>query len=205
MRSAALALAVVALTGQRSVVPDVTLSRSEVRQAIAAGRAGSVTPYPLRSVFPKSRSPAGVVFTAYVRVALAARAAFENGRSLTEHDLPVEALTPTLLIAMHDGGEPPRELSENPYEIRLLVPSQHVRERSDEGRPALAVTPALPDWMMCDQVRALRISAVGSFPRDWIEPDSQIILYRRADGPGGHRVEQGTAGIISARELADWK
>ena len=181
------------------------LSAIDVRTAMAEGVAGRVQPYALPSVFPRESTAVGVVLTAYVRVALAARAAWEQGRQLDPSELPAEAMAPTLFVGMYENADTPPSLQDREYRMRLLTPSQHAAARNDEGRPAVSLLKQLPQWLMCDTVRRLHVSAVGVFPRSWIEPDSQIILYRRAVTVSGATTEQGIAGVVSARSLAEWK
>jgi hypothetical protein len=75
-----------------------------IAEAIVWGRSAQPEPYVLRSAFIRNETPPGVVYTPYLRVALAARAAADQGREFTVEDVTAEmtAFMVTVTLAPAD-------------------------------------------------------------------------------------------------------
>ena len=125
------ALWAVAGHGQRH-----SLTPADIAQAIEWGQSGRPEAYPLRSAFPRNKTTPGVVYTPYLRVALAARAAREEERGFTAEDVTSEMTAPFIYFAIGEVGEDPRPpgplLADTPVSMRLIT--DHSRAGSSDRR-----------------------------------------------------------------------
>lgn len=182
------------------------LTPEQIAEAIVWGWSAQPDPYVLRSAFIRNKTPPGVVYTPYLRVALAARAAADQGREFTVEDVTAEMTAPLIYFAIGDYGADPLPApwpTDTPLSMRLIT------EHSDPGSPSRRVTFAvwlrreIPDYLQYE-LRPDWSYALGAFPITHVQADSRIELYReRREGSNLQRIA--APGLVSEADLRAWK
>ena len=178
------------------------LTPQQIDAAIAWGRTGQPEPYPLRSAFAKAKTPAGAVFTPFLRVALAARFAMERGEGFDVNDVTAAMIAPLVYVAIPDEGamEPlPADVAPS---MRLVFPHSPL----PSGRRAHIS----PTWLATELAAYLRGDEgrrylVAGFSLDQLRPGTRVELRRAMRKPNGGAWIQTTPGLITAADLASWR
>ena len=216
MRPAALwssSLCVAACLALAAQAPS-PLSPAAIAEAIELGTYGDPAPYLLRHAGGRTPNPVivGAIYTPYLRVALAARAARAAGRTFTEADVTPQLIEPVFYVAFRwyccDRDRPEKE-SFNP---RVPFDYKVARIRAGDGyvptaRSLQEATP--PTWVRRD-VSLLAafgntpsyddIVLVVAYPMNALTTDAHFVIYRDVSTGRDIRV-----GRILANELAQWR
>jgi hypothetical protein len=201
--------------------PLASLSQKDVADAIQLGNFGEPRPYALhgRSVDPRRRNAfeLAAVYTPFVRVALAARAARDSGHVLTPEDLDGRLLEPLAYIAFRwvarDSEHPDSDYAEpQPFWIfkRDIDPRGLPRSRNGtnpiwvkRGNDATALLASFGAERPYDDV-----ALVAAFPIELLRTDGLFVIYRKfipfpANPP--YPVQMLSDGEILPDELASWR
>jgi hypothetical protein len=192
----------VAAFGQRQ-----SLTPEEIAQAIEWGQSGRPEGYPLRSAFPGNKTPPGAVYRPYLRVALAARAAREEGRTFTADDVTPEMTASLIYFAIGEVGENPLPAAplpaDAPLAMRLIT--EHSDPLSSRRREVSAV------WTRRDVSAFLQYGLrpkwsymFGAFRLDDVRADTRVELYREFR-EGSHREVLTKPGLVTETDLASWR
>ena len=184
-----------------------SLTPEDVAQAIEWGQSDRPEGYPLRSAFPRNKTPPGAVYTPYLRVALAARAAREEGRTFTAEDVTAEMTAPLMYVAIGQAGENPLPagplLADAPPAMRLITAHSH--PGSSRRREISAV------WIRHDVPAFLRYGLrpkwsymFAAFRLEDVKADTRVELYREFR-EGSHRELLATPGLITEADVAAWR
>jgi hypothetical protein len=212
------------LSAPLTAQPRTTLTPHDITEAIQWGERGDPAPYLLHNAQqPGTTNPGvvGVVYTPFVRVALAAKAAQAEGRLLNAEDVPARLVEPVAYIAFrwyccdHVHGEEP--LTFNPYgepfDYRIAVPNDSVR--FPWPRPWRVMT--TPLWLTRDLSVLTRFGAgdlpyhdivlVAGYPMDALVDNTDYIIYRTWPSPNDPRAfaKEVRAARILAADLARWR
>ena len=188
--------------GQRaSLTPD------QIAEAIVWGQSAQPDAYVLRSPFAKNKTPPGVVYTPYLRVALAARAAADHGREFTVEDVTAEMTAPLIYFAIGDHGTDPLPAASLPADTPLSM--RLITEHSNPGSSRRKVI--LPAWVRFEVPSYLRYGvradwsyALGAFPIEHVQADTRVELYRE-HREGSRRQVLAAPGLVSQADLQTWK
>jgi hypothetical protein len=199
-------LTVVTLSTQPS--SQLPLGADDLVSAIAWGRSGRPEAYILRNA---AGVPVGAVYTPYLRVALASRAALQSNRQfgvadVTPHLIDSRGSAPTgeriVYFAMRvDGIESPS----NPEA------SLQVRVHGGLGSPssvALSSGGTLgkgkrfgPSYLRFG-LEPEAVYYMVQYPQDQLQVGIHVELFDLAQG---RRWKQSTPGVVTASDLAEWK
>src|SRR4051794_33002853 len=196
--------AAIALLPARPVRAQLTatLSLQDVRAAIASGNSGEPAPYPLhyRSPDPAKENPVivGVVYTPFVRVALAAKQAHDAFREFAEEDVTPSIVEPLAYVALRwyccdpDHG---RDLEHfhpfTPFDYKIAVAGQDRFSESYARLDGLKLLP--PVWVKRAASIRSRLGAslpypdivlVAAYPIAEISAGTDFIIYREDLTPG---------------------
>jgi len=114
-----------------------TLTMSDIEDAIRLGKFGSPSPY---RIYNSGSTPAGrprglvmaVVYTPFIRVALAVKEAYDNGRDFAPNDVTADLTRPVLYVAYrwyccvdhaHGEGKTTWEPHREPFDYRIATGS----------------------------------------------------------------------------------
>ena len=223
-------VAAAALLSGRSVGAELaaSLSPKDIRDAIAWGRQGDPAPYNLhhRSYDPGKENPVivGVVYTPFVRVALAAKKAHDAFREFGDEDLTPALVEPLAYVAMRwyccdadHGADLASHHPLVPFDYKIAVAGYDRFSESLIRLDALRLLP--PVWvkrarsMLADLGGSLAYSdivVVAAYPVADITPDTDFIIYRDhptpgADGYPARNVRDVRDGRVTAADLALWR
>lgn len=191
--------------------PRLALTREEIAAAIEWGRTARPASYALRN---NAGVRVGAVYTPYLRVALASRAAAESNQDFGPKDVTPRLIDPRgpgptgealVYIAMRVDGIDSAAHPEASPEVRLL------RDTFD-GASAASVTTAAggtvglgrriaPVYMQFG-LELEAVYSVASFHREQLQAGMQVELFDRAHG---QRWKESTRGIITASDLSHWR
>jgi hypothetical protein len=183
------------------------LTSEDIAEAIKWGRSGHAEAYVLKSPFLKNKTAPGVVYTPYLRVALAARAAADSGKQFAAEDVTKEMTAPLLWFALGDHGNDPLPSAvmppDTPVSMRLVT------HHSTPGSPLRQVIPA--SWVRFEVPSYLRYGlrpdwsyAVGAFPIEHVTADTRVELYRE-HREGSHLQVLAAPGLVSQADLQAWR
>jgi hypothetical protein len=159
------------------------LTESDLSDAIAWGETGTARAYPLTT--KGSSREAGVVYTPFVRVALAAAGAKAAGEPLQRDQIPASLTAPVIHVVIWRLQIPP-----DPY-LQIL---ETVGPRIELGEFPLRQINIPPLWMSSDRATigkldaallSHEVEAVAAFSLDLVGPERDILCYRRAKRPPG--------------------
>jgi hypothetical protein len=202
-----------------------TLSPDDVRAAIVWGTSGEPAPYPLhhRSADPAKENPVivGVVYTPFVRVALAAKQAHDAFRDFSNDDLTPSMIEPLAYVALRwyccdpdHGQDLDRFHPFSPFDYKVAVAGH---DRFSESYLRLAGLKLLPPvWVK--RATSLRsrlggslpypdIVLVAAYPIADISAGTDFIIYREDLTPGaaGFPARDIRNGRVTAADLATWR
>jgi hypothetical protein len=190
------------------------LSPKMIAEAIERGTYGDPTPYLLRHAGGRTPNPVivGAIYTPYLRVALAARAARAAGRTFTEADVTPESIEPVFYVAFRwyccDTDRPEKD-SFNP-----LVPFDYkvARVRAGDGYAptARSLQEAIPPLWIRRDVSLLDafggalpyddVVLVVAYPMSALTTDADFVIFR--DVSTGRHIR---VGRVLASERAQWR
>lgn len=184
-----------------------SLTPQDITQAIEWGQSGRPEGYPLRSAFPGNKTPPGAVYTPYLRVALAARAAREEGRTFTTGDVTAEMTAPLIYFAIGEVGENPLPAAPLPVDapLAMRLTTEHSHPGSSRRREIS------PVWTRRDVAAFLRYGLrpkwsymFAAFRPEDVKPDTRVELYREFR-EGSHREVLATPGLVTEADVASWR
>jgi hypothetical protein len=185
----------------------LSLTPEEVAEAIIWGHSARPQAYVLRSAFTKNKTPPGVVYTPYLRVALAARAAADRGREFTVEDVTAEMTAPLIYFAIGDYGADPLPAASFPADTPLSM--RLVTKHSDPSSSLRRVIPAkwirheVPFYLQYG-LRSEWSYVLGAFPIEFVQADTRVELYR--EHREGSRLHVLAApGLVSEADIRAWK
>ena len=185
--------------------PAQSLNPQQISAAIAWGRTTRPEPYDLRSAFTRTKTPAGHVYTPYLRVALAARFAAERGLDFTVHDVTSEMKEPLVYFAVRDEGAPALMAPDIAPSMRLVIPRAEppAGERVHVSPTWMATT--LPEYLHSREAGQHARYVVAAFPIGLLRAGTRVEVRRVMAKPNGGALIHTIPGSITARDLADWK
>jgi hypothetical protein len=183
------------------------VSSSEIEEAITFGLSSDVAPYALKSIFPRAKEPAAVVYTPFVRIASKARRAFAAGRPYAPHDVDAEAAAALVHVVMSADALIP---------VKGLTPSDPI---------AMAVVKAADQRLLhtgeADMARLvfeqpervepkLRRSGshgvvVGAFEPTQLCAGCYVVGFRMRIEPDGHREILSVWARVTADDVRSWR
>jgi hypothetical protein len=183
--------------------PSAALTQKDIEAAIDWGTFGEPAPYWLRCVN---------VYTPFVRVAIAAKAARDTNRAFTADDVVPDLIKPIAYVtfrvapcACEQGTEGSDRVLETLSEYTVAVP----------GIPELGDLPlAMPLWVRQDVSSVLSsfgaalpscdVAFIAAYPMTALESGRYFVLFRRIRTPQGTSTGA-IGGIITAEDLAQWR
>jgi hypothetical protein len=157
----------------------------------------------LRSNFP-DRSVVGAVYTPFLRVALAARQAAEQGRRLDVEQLPPSAVEPVIWVrfyyAKHPAAGPDFANMEPSFGI---VPAQRI---SPIGGVSPVWVKPIDAAVLFDAAHTVARKAwVAAFRPADVKPDQDFVMFWSTQSPGGGGTAVQIRGGIRAEDLQAWR
>jgi len=218
--------ATIALLPARPVRAQLTatLSPQDLRAAIAWGNSGEPAPYPLhhRSYDPAKQNSVivGVVYTPFVRVALAAKQAHSAFRDFSEEDLTPSVVEPLAYVALRwyccdpDHGQDLEHFHPlSPFDYKVAISGQ---DRFTESYLRLNGLKILrPVWVKRATAMARDLGSlpypdivlVAAYPIADVSAGTDIVIYRDdvTPGPSGFPARDIRNGRVTAADLATWR
>jgi hypothetical protein len=196
--------------------PFGNLTPQDIDAAIKWGTQGSPAPYVLhyRRPDPAKVNPVvvGAVYTPFLRVALAAKAAHQRGHSFAVSDVPSSLIEPVAYVAVRWYCCVDRDHGDDlaswhplvPFDYKIAVPGDRFPS------PLNLVTPL---WVSRDlsilsnfgaEVPYKDIVLIAAYPMSALKADMDIVIYREVrEGDRGRRFIEN--GRIAAEDLARWR
>jgi hypothetical protein len=219
--------AAIALLAARPLRAQLTATPSpqDVRAAIAWGNSGEPAPYPLhhRSYDPAKENSVivGVVYTPFVRVALAAKQAHDAFRDFGEEDVTPSIVEPLAYVALRwyccdpDHGQDLEHFHPfTPFDYKIAVAGQDRFTESYLRLDGLRLLP--PVWVK--RAASMRSRLGGSLPYDDIvlvaaypmadiSAGTDFVIYRDDLTPSasGFAAREIRDGRVTAADLATWR
>ena len=200
--------------------PRSSLSPRDIADSIRLGQEGDPQPYLMRHVTSnparKNTTIVGVVYTPFIRIALAAHAAREAGRPFTAADVRDEWLEPVAYIAfrwyvtdsVHNLDDVPANVAWVPNSSLRLGPGRApgVKPRAvRRGAEAIALLSSFGATAPYAD-----IALVAAFPAELLRTDGRFVVSKelpRKESSGGADVQVASfeQGQLLADELAGWR
>jgi hypothetical protein len=182
--------------------PLGTLTAKDIEDAISWTARADPAPYALHHQSPDPRrvNPVivGAVYTPFVRVALAAKAASDAGRVLSADDVPPQLLEPLAYVAMRwyccdddHGSDAAHFDPSTPFDYKIAVPGYDRFTESFLRQNHLRL--AVPLWVnpatavISDLGGTLPFAdtvLVAAYPIAALVPDLDVVIYRDELKPG---------------------
>jgi hypothetical protein len=147
------------------------------------------------------------VYTPYLRVALAARAAKESGRAFTSEDVTEEMTAPLIYFAIGDAGSEALPFGSLPTDtpLRMRLVTHHSEPGSPLRREVAPVwlTDDIPEYLRCG-LRSNWSYVLGAFPVQQVTADTRVELYREFRSGSQRQVVTAPA-LIAEADLKMWK
>jgi len=182
------------------------LTDADVLEAIRWGMDGDPRPYPLQLVTADDDTALvlGAVYTPFLRIALAARAAREAGQPFDETDVTPRMREPLLYVALrwHEGR--PDQLDAVPFQV-------HVVPVVEAGAGANAQPPVwvTEDVSLLDSfgggLTFDDVAVVAAYPLTTLRSDVVFQIARWDRTPSGRMVGSTSRGRIRPDDLASWR
>ena len=197
------------------------LSSEEVRDAIVFGETETPHPYFLYHAPPlgSTENPTIVaaLYTPFLRVAFAASAASQQGRSLSVADVPTSWLEPLVYVVVRGQFGQASADDPSPPQIRYVPPTYYNSPPLRLATPALfqkaSRTGAGPVWersvtTVLDSFGAMapfeNANVVAAFPIATLAPNGMFVIFRpdqrRNDGSGDIRIA-----LVSLEARTTWR
>ncbi len=208
--------------------PSTLLTSSAIQEAIDWGRSGAPEPYLLRHIGDAPNRPntvvVGALYTPYLRVALASKAAWASGQNFTIADVTPSLVEPVLYVAFRwycCDTDRPDPASFNPFEPRDYHVAWVARTgHSPNPRELAAAVPPL--WIRHDvellgdfggQLPFDDVVLVAAYPLATLTTGHHFVIYRngppvRLEGPGNIAIpswQSRRIGGVRAEELRLWR
>lgn len=180
------------------------LSVQDIEAAISLASEGRPNPYPIW--VPGQNRQAGVVYTPFLRVAMAAHAALQRGERLTPVQVPATLTEPLVYVAMwkfpgSSSAPALKPVAEIPSTI-VLAPKGQNRNGQD------------PVWVSSDPARLREfdrhidltvVEVVAAFPVEAVRPQLEFVLIRRRATESNEEYAVYVPGEIRAPALQEWR
>ena len=205
------------LSAEASVSQYPALTASAVDDAIRWGQSGKASPYPLRW---KETNPGmddggvvGMVYTPFVRVALAAQAAFDAGHSLAQEDLAPDILEPVVYIGfrwyccldLDHGASNETWHPRAPFDYGIALPNTPVFRRFQVTRP-LWVRRDLSMLKPFGGTPYPDVVLVAGYPLSAVSQPGDFIIYRQTtDLVSGRSGTVMVVGHVSPTHVQSWR
>lgn len=191
---------------------QTALSASDIEQAIEFGLSGEPEPYLLRHVPGAVKSSSvivGVVYTPFVRVAVAARHAREEGQAFTPADVTPKLVEPVIYIALRwyccdttlpelfDAARPVAGAMRRqaPMNERRLVAPAWVTDDLSVLRSLYGNTPLPFDDLVL----------VAAFPTALFTGDFDFVVRKEVENPAGGTIRSVRRGRLVMEDVARWR
>jgi hypothetical protein len=192
------------------------LTIEEVRAAIEWGTTAEPRPYLLHALGPPGPDGvratggyAGAVYTPFVRVAFAARAARRQGRAIGVHDIPAWLTAPVADIALGFGSAPPgRETLPKEATVAVVPRSMAVSCREP---PSTLFDPVslTHDGSLLErfgaEVPVENLAWVATYPLEALRTDLAFVACRWVDLGAAGWTTQESRGGIAPKDLKYWR
>jgi hypothetical protein len=198
-----------------------TLTPKDIDEAIEWGMKGDPSPYLLHHAGqPTKMNPAivGAIYTPFLRVALAAKAAREARRSFTARDVPPSLVEPVAYVALRwyccdrDHGTDPANFDPStPFDYKIVVPGARVLRANS----SLQVT-ASPLWVRRDvsllasfggDLPYRDVVLVAAYPMSVLSAPCDFVIYREFPSrnlPQGRDTEL-RVGRVAPEDVSRWR
>jgi hypothetical protein len=201
------------ISGLRANVSS--LDAAAIRDAMELGRMGKPTPYGLHFLNPK---PTGFVYTPFLRIAMASRAAREGGRELSAESLPSSLAGSAVVVALEMTWRTESNCKPSDFDRFMSIP--HVACLAP-SRIACAVDPdprqqpravIRPLWVSTDINRLTDFGAarpsplplvIAAFPAESFKPG--YTLYASSGKISSDCSGFSGAGAIPSEDLPHWR
>jgi hypothetical protein len=196
-----------------------TLTTSDIEDAIRLGQSGTPSPYPTYNPGLPGK-PRGlvmaVVYTPFIRVALAAKAARASRRDFGLKDVTADLTQPVVYVAyrwyccvdpVHGGSKADWNPHRDPVDYRIATDADQQFKGVSPRLPSvpLAVTPELAlIWRFSDPLPYDDIVLIATYPIREFGRASDFVIYRRdsIEGRAGTHV---VPGHVTPDDLAGWR
>lgn len=191
-----------------------SLSSTLIADAIELGTYGEPAPYLLRHAGGRTPNSVivGAIYTPYVRVALAARAARAAGRTFAEADVTPQLIEPVFYVAYRwycCDVEQNRDTF-NPFasfDYKLArVPSPATPSNLHQASPPLWIRRGVSTLASFGgKLPYNDVVLVAAYPLNLLTTDHDLVIYRDHVTDGRVTARNIRAGRILASELATWR
>jgi hypothetical protein len=200
--------------------PSAVLTPSDMRAAITWGSSGAPSPYVLHNQQRRGEVNGGVlalIYTPFVRVALAAKTAHDNYREFTPDDITEDLVKPVAYIAYRwyccdgdHGADMEHWHPLSPFDYKIGVPGDLVA--TAEKRMFIK-----PLWVRRDVVELLKqfgttplyddIVLVAAYPMPALAVGTEFAIYRELSGRShsGQPEYLTSIGTITAADVVRWR
>lgn len=192
------------------------LTRPDIESAIAWGESGEPTPLLLHhDPGPENTTVVGAIYTPYVRVPLAARAAWQAGARLDPAAIPPAWTEPIAWVALRwyccDPDRPDLATFNPlvPFDYKVAVPGDRALRQMPWIHPV-----GTPLWVRDDlsplapfgQLPYEDVALLVGYPLDVLRAGGDIVIFRHypPERDGGHAGTALRVGRITPRDLAGW-
>lgn len=204
------------LTAPSPVLTRSALTVEEVQSAIEWGITAEPRPYRLHALSPPGPDGvratggyAGAVYTPFLRVAFAARAARRQGRAIDVTDIPAWLTAPVVYVALGFGpASPGREAL--PKDAAVAVVPRAMAVCCREPQPTLFH----PLWLSRDAsplqrfgapVPVDRLAWVAAYSLEALRTDVAFVAYQRANLGLAEWTTVERRGAIASEDLERWR
>jgi hypothetical protein len=189
-----------ALISVPAVAKPSGLDEKSVLEALAYGRSGEPKPYQLSL----SGHVTGIVYTPFIRVAIASHAAHLRGRELAEEDLPDWLTAPLVYFAIRRGPQVPGSTSASTFRASLaphgVLPVARIARDAEWVATDSSVLERFAPGVPYDD-----IVAVAAFPVSAIKAGWDVWLWTEREGESGRSHGQMRGGMITDSDIASWR
>jgi hypothetical protein len=193
--------------------PFGNLTPEDIDAAIKWGTQGTPAPYLLhyRRSDPAKINPVvvGAVYTPFLRVALAAKAAHQRGQSVAVSDVPSSLIEPVAYVAVRWYCCVDRDHGDDLASWHPLVPFDYKIAVPGDRFPT-TLNLVTPLWVSRDlsilpnfgaELPYQDIVLIAAYPVSALKADMDLVIYREF-ATGGRGFENGR---ITAEDLARWR
>ena len=204
--AATCALAIVSVLSA-SQASDASLTQDEIRLAIEHGRSSEPSPYILRSPFPNQGEAAALVYTPFVRIAIAARQALSKGQTFEAINVDPGDASPLIHVLVSADAVAPIGIltASDPVQVEVidrpvqrLLGSSQSRKAKWVRHEVSAVVGSLPG-------SGHKGVIVAAFNRVQLCTDCYVVAYRMRSTPEGHKEIRATWAVIKKADVERWR
>jgi hypothetical protein len=189
----------------RSPEGQLSYPQGWVQSAIDFGRAGTPAPY----VLPTSSTrggPSALLYTPFIRVALLARQAENEGRLLRIQDIPPDFLEPVVYVRFYRLiKRGPDDATEVPP-VFGIVPTGQILPDGNRIEPAWVrnVDASLPE-VSAGESGSEKFYPVAAFPVQAVRAGYDFVVYHKWQSATGSWVTPNLRGVIREEDLRTWR